>query len=112
MKVGDANDIISERGDFMTHATTYIPFDEFSNNLTNVFERVIHEQTAIVVEKADGELVALTPVSSSLQRRSKTEADYKAFHAAAGGWKDVDIDILMKKVYKSRKLASRSPVIL
>ncbi len=36
-------------------------------------------------------------------RRAKTEADYEAFRAAAGSWKDVDTDELIADIYESGK---------
>ena len=81
-----------------------IPFAEFANNLARIFERVIGEGEAVVVETEAGALVALTPIA-----RAKTAADYDAFLASAGSWADVDTDAFLKDIYESRK-SSRPPV--
>jgi hypothetical protein len=94
----------------MSEAMKRISFDEFSDNLVRIFERVISEGESIVIEKGEGELVALSPLPSSLSR-AKTEEDWKAFRAAAGSWADVDTDAFLDDIYESRK-SSRPPVEL
>ena len=81
----------------MAEALRPIPFEEFSDNLARIFERVIGEGEAVVVETEAGALVALTPIA-----RAKTAADYDAFLASAGSWADVDTDAFLKNVYESR----------
>ena len=92
----------------MAEAFKRIPFEEFSHNLATIFDRVISEGESIVIEKGEGEFVALSPAPLS---RSKTEEDWKAFRAAAGSWADVDTDAFLKDIYESRK-SSRPPVEL
>jgi hypothetical protein len=68
------------------------------------------------VLRADSEDVAiLMPVRPSAphRRRAKTRADYDAFLASAGGWKDiVDTEQLKADIAASRAMASRPPVEL
>ena len=92
----------------MAETVKRISFDEFSGNLDRIFERVLSEGESIVIEKGEGELVALSPVSSP---SAKTAADWEAFRAAAGSWADVDTDAFLKDIYASRK-SSRPPVDL
>ncbi len=92
----------------MAKALKRISLDDFSNNLDRIFERVISEGESIVIERGEGELVALSPVPSS---SPKTEEDWEVFRAAAGSWADMDTDAFLKDVYESRN-SSRPPVEL
>ena len=94
----------------MAEALKRISFDEFSDNLTRIFERVISEGEPILIETEEGELVALSPVSSP-PSKTKTKEDWEAFRAAAGSWADVDTDAFLGDIYESRK-SSRPPVDL
>jgi hypothetical protein len=87
-----------------------IPFKEFSENLAQIFDQVISEGESIVVEKGEGEQVALIP-ASSLVAQPKTKEDWAEFRAAAGSWADVDIDAFLKDIYESRR-SSKPPVSL
>jgi hypothetical protein len=96
----------------MTEALNRISFEEFSENLVGIFERVLSEGESIVIEKGEGELVEVKPISrSKAGKRAKTKADYEAFLASAGSWSDVDIDAFLKDTYECRK-SSRTPVQL
>lgn len=96
----------------MAEALKRISFDEFSDNLARILERVIREGESIVIEKGEGELVEVRPVTPAKPiRRVVTREDDEAFLSAAGGWADVDIDTFLKDVYESRK-SSRPPVEL
>lgn len=96
----------------MAEALKRITFDEFSDNLTLIFERVIHEHTAVLVESKSGELVEVKPIARAKpRRRAFTKDDDEAFLSAAGGWSDVDIDAFLEGVYASRR-SSRPPVEL
>jgi hypothetical protein len=44
--------------------------------------------------------------------RVKTKADYEAFQAAAGSWKDMDVEKFKAALYESRRLGSRPPLKL
>jgi hypothetical protein len=97
----------------MAETLNRISFDEFSANLTRVFDRVTGAGEEIVVETGAGELVALksiTPVRT--RRRRKTRKDYEAFLSSAGGWRDVDVDSFLKENYKSRRMSTRPLVDL
>jgi len=97
----------------MTEALRRIPFEEFSDNLARIFERVIGEGEEVVVETEAGELVALKPLArAKRRRRTKTKADYAAFLASFGGWKDVDVDAFLKDNEENRRISTRPPVEL
>ncbi len=93
-----------------------IPFEEFSSNIKAFFDLVISKHKAFVVEKEPGEVVVVKPFKNTgkanTRRTAKTEADYEAFHSAAGSWSDVDTDAFIKNVYESRRNSSRPPVRL
>jgi hypothetical protein len=92
----------------MTAERKAITFEEFSGNLTGFFDFVIRENATLVVEKANGSQVALRPLSTvRRRRRRKTKSDLDAFRAAAGGWEDMDADVLIKHIEESRQLSSR-----
>lgn len=82
----------------MANETQAISFDEFADNLSGYFDRVIREGETVLVEKEAGEVVVLKPVSATRTgRREKTAADHEAFLASAGSWSDVDIDVFLNK---------------
>lgn len=87
-----------------------------SPELLRLVEEVRRSNTPRVLWHADEEVAILVPVASAQERagrRAKTEADYRAFLAAAGGWKDlVDTDQLKRDIAASRAHASRPPVEL
>lgn len=90
-----------------------IPFEEVSRNLSAFFHRVIHEHKAVVVENEHGELVEVKSVAATdVSRRGKTDADYAAFLASAGGWTDVDMDAFLEANAASRNLNTRHSVDL
>ena len=94
----------------------HISFEELAGNLAEVLKKVREERTAIVVEYKTGEHVVIRPIPTerkSLRRnRKRTTADTEAFRAAAGSWKDEDVDTFIKNVYESRRTSSRPPVEL
>jgi hypothetical protein len=77
-------------------------------------ERVIREHEAVVLETETGDRAILKPARSRKRREHKvTEANYEAFLASAGGWKDlVDTEKLKEDIYASRSISSRPPVEL
>jgi hypothetical protein len=97
----------------MSEALKSIPFEEFSENLTLIFDRVVSEGEEIVVETGAGKLVSLKPVTHAKpRRRTKTKEDYEAFLSSFGGWKDVDVDTFLKDNYESRRISTHPPVDL
>jgi len=57
-------------------------------------------------------VAVISPVAAKKQRE-KTKADYEAFRAAAGSWKDVDTDALLTDIYEDRRRTNnRTPVKL
>jgi hypothetical protein len=92
-----------------------IPFAEFETDPAGVFERVVDEREAVVVEKDNGSAAVLRPLparKASRRRRVVTDADYAAFLSSAGGWAEVDTEKLKHDIAESRRLSSRPPVEL
>ena len=90
-----------------------IPFEEFSNNLADILRRVFREDESFVVETEEGERAIVKPAGPEEPvGRKKTKADYEAFLASAGGWRDVDVDRFLKDNYESRNRNIRPPVEL
>jgi hypothetical protein len=97
----------------MANKLRRIPFEEFSDNLVDIFEQVIHEQETVLIENEHGELVELKPVTPiSSQNLDKAKEDEEAFLSSAGAWADVDIDTFLKDNAESRRLSTRPPVEL
>jgi hypothetical protein len=94
----------------------HISFEELAGNLAAVLNKVREERTAVVVEYKTGENVVIRPIpterKNSRRNRKRTKADYEAFRAAAGSWKDEDVDTFIQNVYESRRTSSRPPVEL
>jgi len=89
-----------------------ITFDELAANLDGDFERVTVNGETVVVETTDGARAILKPLLSKRSARKHrviTEADYQAFRASAGGWKDVDTDKLKRDIAESRSISTRPP---
>jgi hypothetical protein len=66
------------------------------------------------ITRGSEEIAVLVPAVSRRRRRRTrdyTDADWKAFRASAGSWKDVDTDTLIADIYESRR-SSRPPVDL
>jgi hypothetical protein len=96
----------------MAKESRRIPFDEFSDNLVEILDEVIHNNESVFVESQSGEWVEVKAVKSAEPRQQEfTAEDDEAFLSAAGSWSDVDIDEFLKDIYESRR-SSRPPVDL
>ncbi|MHB8645147.1 MAG: hypothetical protein ACYDAR_05090 [Thermomicrobiales bacterium] len=63
--------------------------------LLHLAEEVRATRSPRVLRSHDEDLAVLQPIANGRRqrtRRVKTEADYEAFAAAAGSWKDVDVE--------------------
>ncbi|MAG35013.1 MAG: hypothetical protein CL878_02005 [Dehalococcoidia bacterium] len=92
-----------------------VSLEEFSKDVLAIIERIDAEGESVVVERRgkDVAVVNAAPTKNAARpRRQKTEADYAAFLAAAGGWKDVDTEQLKSDIAESRRLSSRPSVKL
>ncbi len=91
-----------------------ITLEEFSNNITGFFERVVRGHETVLVEDETGEAAVLKPALASQRRvtkRKRTAADREAFLSSLGGWQDlVDTDKLIKDIYESPSISTRPPL--
>ncbi len=84
-------------------------------DLLRIAEEVRRSREPRLLGRDSEDLAIVAPVTSSPKRRmprAKTKADYEAFLSAAGSWKDVDTDKLVRDIYESRRRSSRPPVEL
>jgi hypothetical protein len=84
-------------------------------DLVRIAEEVKATRTPRILKRDSEPVAMLMPVGSAIKhpnKGKKTKADYEAFRSAAGGWKDVDTDKLIKDIYASRKISTRPPVEL
>ncbi len=61
------------------------------------------------------QLAVVMPVgkrSAKRPRKTPSAEDLEAFRSAAGGWKDLDTDTLVKNIYESRRISIRPRVDL
>ncbi len=68
-----------------------------------------------LLRRAGEDLAILTPLRPKANRprkRARTQADYEAFLASAGSWKDVDTERFKRDNEESRRISSRPPVEL
>lgn len=75
--------------------------------LGELLNEVYYRDEEIIIERKGKPMVKISKVEEP-----KTEADLKAFAAAAGSWADFDTDKFMANIYKSRKHSSRPQVKL
>jgi hypothetical protein len=68
-----------------------------------------------ILRRANEDIAVLMPMQHMTRRPTKhapSAEDIAAFEAAAGGWKDVDVDRFLADNARSRQTASRPPVDL
>lgn len=83
--------------------------------LLRLVEEVRETEEPRVLRRDSEDVAILMPTKPSSKRKSKaakTKADYEAFRAAAGGWKDVDTEKLIEDIYADRRVSNRPPVDL
>ena len=80
-------------------------------DLLRIAEEVRTTRKPHMLRRDSEDMAVLIPVTPTRQKakRTKTRADYDAFRAAAGGWKDIDTDALIEHIYRARKEGSRPP---
>jgi hypothetical protein len=91
--------------------TVRIPFEEFSNHLQTIFDRVLRDKQTVVVDAGEEGVVTLTsgePEKERLLPPGKTEEDYQAFLDSFGSWENVDTDRLMRDIRSSRQISRAS----
>lgn len=85
-------------------------------DLVRIAEEVEATKKPLKLTRDRKTLAILMPVGTAVtprKKRGKTKADYKAFRAAFGSWKDIDTEELLKHIYADRRRTiTRLPVKL
>lgn len=82
-------------------------------DLEGLAEEVQRTQEPCVLQRDGVDIAVLTPVSEASDDRSKfTAEDDAAFLAAAGSWKDVDVDKFLEENYAQRRRSTRPRIEL
>lgn len=84
-------------------------------DLARLAEEVRASNEPRILRRGNEDIAVLMPVKHAAKRRAgraKTEADLEAFRSAAGGWKDVDTDKLIRDIYTDRAMSDRPPIEL
>jgi len=84
-------------------------------DLLRIAEEVRTTRKPHILRRDSEDMAVLIPVTPTRRKakRTKTRADYEAFHAAAGGWKGlVDTDKLIADINESRRLSTKPPIEL
>lgn len=93
-----------------------IPSTDISNNpdLLRIVEEVNTTKKPRMLKKKSENVALLLPVErvTTPKKQESAKADDEAFRAAAGSWKDVDIEQFKQNIYESRKRSTRPPVKL
>jgi len=80
--------------------------------LAELVEEVRATGTPRHIVRDDEEVAVLMPARQGRRRgRTPSQADYEAFLASAGSWRDEDTDTLIEHISESRR-SSRPPVEL
>jgi hypothetical protein len=97
----------------MTHPT---PIDITNMpDLVKIAEEVEATKTPRELRRENKPVALITPVTGAKKakkQQAKTKADYEAFKSAAGSWKDVDTDRLIKHIYEQRRRSNKPPIEL
>jgi hypothetical protein len=84
-------------------------------DLVKIAEEVEVTKTPRELKRENKTVAVIKPVTGGTKAKrpkGKTKADYEAFKAAAGSWKDVDIEKFKADMSASRKISTRPPVKL
>ncbi len=88
---------------------------DISNNpdLLRIVEEVKTSRKPRLLKKDSETLAVVMPVGTAVsptKTRAKTKADYQAFLAALGSWKDIDADAMIANIYRAREEGNRPPI--
>lgn len=82
--------------------------------LSKLVDEARRSKERVLLRSGDDIVAEIVPVGTSTFRPTKvrTPEGRRAFLAAAGSWKDVDVDRLLEDIYESRRLSTKPPVDL
>lgn len=78
-------------------------------DLVKIAEEVEATKTPRELKRENKTVAVIMPATTPAgkKKQKKTKADYEAFKAAAGSWKDVDAEKLIADIYRWRQEGSR-----
>lgn len=82
-------------------------------DVVRIAEEVEATKTPRELVRENKPVALITPVTEAnkpRKQKAKTKADYEAFLSAAGSWKDVDTDRLIKDIYEQRRRSNKPPI--
>src|SRR3989442_2164108 len=81
--------------------------------LVRIAEEVEATKTPRELRRENKTVAVIMPARKATpkKKRGKTKADYEAFLSAAGGWKDVDTERLLKDIYEDRRRTNSRPPV-
>ena len=83
-------------------------------DLVRIVEEVKTTKQPRILKRDSEPVAVLMPMETTgrnKKKRVKPKADYGAFRAAAGSWKDVDIEQFKANIYESRRRTNTRPPI-
>jgi hypothetical protein len=83
-------------------------------DLTRLAEEVQATKKPLKLTRDRKTVAILMPVGTSLpskKKPEKTRAEYEAFRAAFGSWKDVNTEALLKNIYADRRRTNTRPPV-
>jgi hypothetical protein len=95
----------------MTHPT---PIDITNMpDLVRIAEEVEATKTPRELVRENKPLAVIMPARKAPAKKkgAKPKADYEAFRAAFGSWKDVDTENLLKNIYTDRRRTNTRPSV-
>jgi len=69
----------------------------------------VHDTKVTRVLRTNGQDLAMVIPIPTASQRPKAGPAYEAFRSAAGGWRDVDTEKLLRDIYRSRDISIRPP---
>lgn len=76
--------------------------------LISLVEDLRNTEDEVVIRQHGKEVAVVIPIREHRPKRAPrviTDEDREAFRAAAGGWKDVDTDRLLRDIYADRDMS-------
>jgi hypothetical protein len=83
-------------------------------DLVRIAEEVEATKKPLKLTRDRKTVAILMPVATAetpRKKRAKTKADYEAFRAAFGSWKDVDTEALLKNIHADRRRTNTRPPV-
>jgi hypothetical protein len=82
-------------------------------DVVRIAEEVEATRTPRALKRKNKTVAVIMPMKKApaRPRQEKAKADYEAFKAAAGSWKDIDAERLLKDIYEDRRRTNTRPSV-